>query len=84
MVVFFAMITVKERTDSHDTILDEFSIYDLYSEAQENKKSLDSPSTVSVGNNPMTTRSHYQVITYSINDLTTFVNRSITNFEQRV
>lgn len=83
-LIFLVMITVKERTDSHDTILDEFSIYDLYSEAQENKKSLDSPSTVSVGNNPMTTRSHYQVITYSINDLTTFVNRSITNFEQRV
>ena len=79
-LIFLVMITVKERTDSHDTILDEFSIYDLYSEAQENKKSLDSPSTVSVGNNPMTTRSHYQVITYSINDLTTFVNRSITNF----
>ena len=79
--IFLVMITVKERTDSQDTILDEFSIYDLYSEVQENKKSLDSPSTVSVGNNPMTTRSHYQVITYSINDLRAFVNRSITNFE---
>ena len=72
------MITVKERTDSHDTILDEFSIYDLYSEAQENKKSLDSPSTVSVGNNPMTTRSHYQMTNYSIYDLFNFVKCSIT------
>ena len=79
--IFLVMITVKERTDSQDTILDEFSIYDLYSEVQKNKKSSDSPSTVSVGYNPMTTRSHYQMITYSINDLTTFVNRSITNFE---
>ena len=78
--IFLVMITVKERTDSQDTILDEFSIYDLYSEVQENKKSSDSPSTVSVGYNPMTTRSHYQMITYSINDLTAFVNRSITNF----
>ena len=82
--IFLVMITVKERTYSQDTILDEFSIYDLYSEVQENKKSSDSPSTVSVGYNPMTTRSHYQMITYSINDLTTFVNRSITNFKQRV
>ena len=79
--IFLVMITVKERTDSQDTILDEFSIYDLYSEVQENKKSSDSPSTVSVGYNPMTTRSHYQMITYSINDLTAFVNCSITNFE---
>ena len=92
------MITVKERTDSKDTIIDEFAIYDLYSKVQNNKNSLDSsstvsirtfrsqyqvnnkkssdsPSTVSVGYNPMTTRSHYQMITYSINDLTTFVNR---------
>lgn len=76
--IFLVMITVKERTDFQDTILDEFSIYDLYSEVQE-KKSSDSPSTVSVGYNPMTTRSHYQMITYSINDLTAFVNRSITN-----
>lgn len=78
--IFLVMITVKERTDSQDTILDEFSIYDLYSEVQENKKSSDSPSTVSVGYNPMTTRSHYQMITYSINDLTAFVNCNITNF----
>ena len=73
------MITVKERTDSKDTILDEFSIYDLYSEVQQNKKSLDSSSKASVDKS-MTFLSHYQVITYSINDLTAFVNRSITNF----
>ena len=41
--------------------IDEFAIYDLYSKLHENKKSLDSSSTASVGNNPMTTRSHYQV-----------------------
>ena len=51
------MITVKERTDSKDTIIDEFAIYDLYSEAQNNKNSLDSPSTVSI----RTFRSQYQV-----------------------
>ena len=80
MVVFFAMITVKERVDAEEMKIDEFSIYDLYSETHENKKTSGSPSTVSVGNNPMTTRSHYQVITFSINDLRAFVNRSITNF----
>lgn len=100
-LIFFAMITVKERTDSKDTIIDEFTIYDLYSEAQENKKSLDSPSTVSqrtfrshyqvnnekssdspstvsLESNSMTTRSHYRMITYSINDLIEFVKHSMT------
>ena len=52
--------------------INEFSIYDLYSEAIHNKKSSDSPSTVSVGNNPMTTRSHYQMTHYSIYDLFQF------------
>ena len=80
--IFLVMITVKERTDSQDTILDEFSIYDLYSEVQENKKSSDSPSTVSVGNNPMTTRSHYQMTNYSIYDLFNFVKCSITKQQQ--
>ena len=54
---FLTMITVKERTDSKDTIIDEFAIYDLYSEVQNNKNSLDSPSTVSI----RTFRSQYQV-----------------------
>lgn len=75
---FLTMITVKERIDSKDTIIDEFAIYDLYSEVQCNKKSSDSPSTVSVGNNPMTTRSHYQMTTYSMYDLFNFVKCSIT------
>ena len=78
--IFLVMITVKERTDSKDTILDEFSIYDLYSEMQQNKNSLGSPSKVSVGETPMTTLSHYQVITYSINDLVVFVNVSIAKY----
>ena len=50
--------------DSKDTIIDEFAIYDLFSEAQNNKNSLGSPSTVSVENNPMTTRSYYQMTNY--------------------
>ena len=50
--------------DSKDTIIDEFVIYDLFSEAQNNKNSLGSPSTVSVENNPMTTRRHYQMTKY--------------------
>ena len=50
--------------DSKDTIIDEFAIYDLFSEAQNNKNSLDSPSTVSVENNPMTIRRHYQMTKY--------------------
>ena len=79
---FLTMITVKERIDSKDTIIDEFAIYDLYSEVQCNKKSSDSPSTVSVGNNPMTTRSHYQMTNYSIYDLFNFVKCSITKLQQ--
>ncbi len=80
-VLFLVMITVKERIDHDDITIDEFAIYDLYSEAQKYKNPFGSSSTASVGNNPMTTCSHYQMDTYSINDLTTFVNRSITNFE---
>ena len=79
-LVFFAMITVKERKDFEEIQIDEFSIYDLYSEPQENEKSLGSPSTASVGK-PMTFRSHYQAINYSINDLITFVNASITKVQ---
>ena len=83
-VLFLVMITVKERIDHDDITIDEFAIYDLYSEAQKYKNPFGSSSTASVGNNPMTTCSHYQMDTYSINDLTAFVNRSITSFEQRV
>ena len=79
-LVFFAMITVKERTDFNEIDIDEFTIYDLYSEAQENEKSLDSSSKASVGK-PMTFLSHYQVITYSINDLINFVNLNITKYQ---
>ena len=79
-LVFFAMITVKERTDFQEIQIDEFSIYDLYSEPQENEKSPGSPSTASVGK-PMTFRSHYQAINYSINDLMSFVNASITKIQ---
>lgn len=67
---------------SKDTIIDEFAIYDLFSEAQNNKNSLDSPSTVSVENNPMTTRSHYQMTNYSIYNLFNFAKCSITKMQQ--
>ena len=72
-LVFLVMITVKERTDFKNIQLDEFAIYDLYSEVLENEKSFDSPSTVSAVY-PVTSRSHYRMITYSINDLMEFVN----------
>lgn len=72
-LVFLVVITVKERTDYKTIQLDEFAVYDLYSEVVENKKSFDSPSTVSA-NNVVTSRSHYRMITYSINDLVNFVN----------
>lgn len=72
-LLFLVMITVKERTDYKNIQLDEFAIYDLYSEAVENEKSFDSPSTVSASY-PVTSRSHYRMITYSIDDLIDFVN----------
>ena len=78
-VLFLVMITVKERTDFQEKSIDEFAIYDLYSETQKNKNPLDSSSTASVGNYPMTTRSQYQMDTFSINDLIDFVNRNVTN-----
>lgn len=81
-LIFFVMITVKQRTDSNETILDEFTIYDLYSEAQTNKKSFDSPSTVSVDEKPMTTRSHYRMTTYSITDLLEFVKISMQKYQK--
>lgn len=103
-LIFFAMITVKERIDYQEMSIDEFSIYDLYSEAQENQKLPDSSSKVSLDDKPMTTLnhyqavneksldssskvssrtflSHYQVITYSINDLINFVNLNITKYQ---
>ncbi|MCD7879432.1 MAG: hypothetical protein LUG16_05820 [Candidatus Gastranaerophilales bacterium] len=80
-LVFFVMITVKERVDYKETILDEFTIYDLYSESQEHKKSFGSPSTVSASNNLVTTRSHYRMTKYSINDLIEFVKVSITKLQ---
>ena len=77
-LVFFAMITVKERLDAEEMKIDEFSIYDLYSETHENKKSSGSPSTVSI----RTFRSHYQMTNYSIYDLFNFVKCSITKLQQ--
>ena len=72
-LAFLVMITVKERIDNEEMKIDKFSIYDLYSEAVENEKSFDSPSTVSASY-PVTSRSHYRMITYSIDDLIDFVN----------
>lgn len=60
-LMFCVMITVKERADCNEMRIDEFTVYDLYSEVQENKKSLDSPSMVSLENNSTTIHSHYQV-----------------------
>ena len=73
-VIFLVMITVKERVDFQEKSIDEFAIYDLYSETHKDKNPLGSSSTASVGNNPMTTCSHYQMDTYSIDDLIEFVN----------
>lgn len=74
-LIFLAMITVKERVDYEEMSIDEFTIYDLYSEVVKNEKSLDSSSKVS----NRTFLSQYQVITYSINDIIGFVNRNVTN-----
>ena len=100
-LVFLVMITVKERIDYQDMTINEFAIYDLYSENQKlpdsssmvslddksmttlshyqavNEKSLDSSSMVS----SRTFLSHYQVITYSINDLINFVNLNVTKYQ---
>ena len=80
-LIFLVMITVKERTDYQTLAIDEFAIYDLYSENQTNEKSLDSSSMVSASNKPVTALSHYQVITYSINDLINFVNLNVTKYQ---
>ena len=76
-LTFLVMITVKERIDYKEMSIDEFSIYDLYSEAQENEKPLGSPSTVS----KRTFRSQYQMVNYSINDLIEFVKCSMTKIQ---
>ena len=57
-LVFLVMITVKERIDFEEIQIDEFTIYDLYSEAQQSEKSLDSPSTISASY-PVTFLSQY-------------------------
>jgi len=75
-LIFFAMITVKERIDYQDMAIDEFSIYDLYSEAQENKKSSGSSSTVS----KRTFRSQCRMTNYSIYDLIEFVKSCIQKY----
>jgi len=79
-LIFFILITVKERTDFKKAEIDEFTIYDLYSETQENKKSSGSSSTASVGNNPMTSRSQYRMTNYSIYDLIEFVKSCIQKY----
>ena len=71
------MITIKERIDYNDIQIDEFSIYDLYSELATYKKSSGSPSTASAKNNPVTFRSHYRMTNYSFYDLIEFVKVSI-------
>ena len=65
------MITVKERTDYKEMSIDEFTVYDLYSE---NKKPLGSSSTVS----KRTFRSQYQMANYSLTDLVEFIKCSMT------
>ena len=72
-LMFFVMITVKERIDYQEMSIDEFTVYDLYSQTIKNKKPLDSSSTVS----ERTFRSHCQVTNYSINDLIEFVNTNV-------
>lgn len=74
---FLVMITIKERTDFQEIQIDEFTIYDMYSEPQENEKSSGSPSTASARINPVTFRSHYRMTNYSINDLTEFVKINV-------
>lgn len=81
-LVFLAMITVKERVDFKNLEIDEFSIYDLYSEIfPTNKKSSDSSSMVSAGITPVTSHSHYRMINLSITDLCEFVKCSITKIQ---
>ena len=73
-LIFFVMLTVKERIDYKEISIDEFTVYDLYSE---NKKPFGSSSTVS----KRTFRSQYQMDTYSITDLVEFVKCSMTKIQ---
>ena len=74
-LTFLVMITVKERTDYKEMAIDEFTVYDLYSENTNIKKPLGSSSTVS----ERTFRSQYQMDTISMNDLITFVKTCVKN-----
>lgn len=73
-LIFLAMITVKERLDYKELSIDEFTVYDLYSENIVNKKPSGSSSTVS----ERTFRSQYQMDTFSINYLENFVKCSMS------
>ena len=73
-LIFLAMITVKERLDYKELSIDEFTVYDLYSENIANKKPSGSSSTVS----ERTFRSQYQMDTFSINYLENFVKCSMS------
>ena len=76
--IFLIMITVKERLDHNEISIDKFTIYDLFSQAQENKKPFGSSSTASAETSPVTTRSQYQTANYSLTDLVEFVKCSMT------
>lgn len=78
-ILFLVMITVKERTDHKTASIEEFAIYDLYSETVKNEKPFDSSSAASARNNLVTTRSQCQMDTISMNDLTAFVNTCVKN-----
>ena len=78
-LIFLIMITVKERTDFKDILIDEFTIYDLYSEIHKYNKPFDSSSTASARMNPVTFRGQYQTANIILNDLIEFVKCSITN-----
>ena len=74
-LTFLVMITVKERTDYKEMAIDEFTVYDLYSENKNTKKPFGSSSTVS----ERTFRSQYQMDIVSMNDLINFVNTCVKN-----
>lgn len=68
------MITVKERTDYKELLIDKFSIYNMKSQ---NKKTFDSPSLPSKN----TTQSQYQKSIYSMNDILDFVNSNLDKYK---
>ena len=74
-IVFLVMITVKERIDYKEMAIDEFTVYDLYSENTNIKKPFGSSSTVS----ERTFRSQCQTNIISMNNLTACVNSCIKN-----